>query len=43
MTEISGADKKLASQHRQVEKLEKQLEQLKEVDMNLNQRKKALP
>jgi len=43
IADMAGADRKLGAQHKQIEKLEQQLEQLKEVDMNLNQRKKAFP
>lgn len=50
INEISGRDKIGVTQRRQIDKLEKQvaefekkIEQIKEVDMNLNQKKKTFP
>lgn len=43
IADIAGADKRVNAQRRQIEKLEQQLEQLKEVDINLNERKKTFP
>jgi outer membrane protein assembly factor BamD (BamD/ComL family) len=43
IADIAGVDKRVSSQRKQIEKLEQQLEQLKEVDINLNQRKKTFP
>jgi outer membrane protein assembly factor BamD (BamD/ComL family) len=48
--EISNSDKKLSTQRKQIDKLEQQveefekkIEQIKEVDMNLKQKKKTFP
>lgn len=43
IADISNLDKKAGAQHKQIEKLEQQLEQMKEVDMNLKQKKKIFP
>ena len=41
--EITSRDKRMGAQRRQLERLEQQIEQLKEVDMKLRQQKKPLP
>lgn len=41
--EITSRDKRIGLQRRQLDRLEQQIEQLKEVDMNLRPRKKPFP
>jgi tetratricopeptide (TPR) repeat protein len=50
LTEITSRDKRMMSQKRQIDELvqqveafEKKIEQMKEVDMNLKQKKKSMP
>jgi outer membrane protein assembly factor BamD (BamD/ComL family) len=43
LTEITSRDKRMISQKRQIDELVQQIEQMKEVDMNLKQKKKAVP
>jgi outer membrane protein assembly factor BamD (BamD/ComL family) len=43
ITEITSRDKRMMSQKRQIDELVQQIEQMKEVDMNLKQKKKAMP
>jgi hypothetical protein len=43
LTEITSSDKRMMSQKRQIDELVQQIERMKEVDMNLKQKKKAMP
>jgi outer membrane protein assembly factor BamD (BamD/ComL family) len=43
LTEITSSDKRMNLQKRQIDELVQQIEQMKEVDMNLKQKKKAGP